>query len=35
MDPLPEAELLRSELKHAMTALEEMLAKDFRTGQVR
>jgi hypothetical protein len=32
MDPSPEAETLRSELRNAMTALEEMLTKDFRTG---
>ena len=35
MDPSPHAEALREELRGAMTALEEMLAKDFRTGQVR
>ena len=32
--PPPHAEALRAELRGAMTALEEMLAKDFRTGQV-
>jgi Fe-S-cluster containining protein len=35
MDPSPHAEALREELRGAMTALEEVLAKDFRTGQVR
>ncbi len=33
LDPSPHAEALRAELRGAMTALEEMLAKDFRTGQ--
>ena len=32
LDPSPHAEALRVELRGAMTALEEMLAKDFRTG---
>ena len=32
LDPSPQAEALREELRGAMTALEEMLAKDFRTG---
>ncbi len=32
LDPSPHAESLRAELRGAMTALEEMLAKDFRTG---
>ena len=32
LDPSPHAESLREELRGAMTALEEMLAKDFRTG---
>jgi hypothetical protein len=32
LDPSPHAEALRAELRGAMTALEEMLAKDFRTG---
>ena len=35
LDPSPYAEALREELRGAMTALEEVLAKDFRTGQVR
>ena len=35
MDPSPEAETLRSELRNAMTALEGILTKDFRTGQAR
>ena len=33
LDPSPHAESLREELRGAMTALEEVLAKDFRTGQ--
>ena len=32
LDPSPQAEALRAELRRAMTALEEMLAKEFRTG---
>jgi Fe-S-cluster containining protein len=32
LDPSPHAEALRAELRGAMTALEEVLAKDFRTG---
>ena len=32
LDPSPHAESLREELRGAMTALEEMLAKDFHTG---
>ena len=32
LDPSPDAEALRAELRGAMTALEVMLAKDFRTG---
>lgn len=32
LDPSPQAEALREELRDAMTALEEMLARDFRTG---
>jgi len=32
LDPSPHAEALRAELRGAMTALEAMLAKDFRTG---
>ncbi len=32
LDPSPHAESLREELRGAMTALEEILAKDFRTG---
>ena len=35
MDPSPPAEALREELRDAMTALEEVLAKDFRTGPAR
>lgn len=35
LDPSPQAEALREELRRAMSALEEMLAKDFRTGQAR
>lgn len=35
LDPSPHAEALREELRGAMTALEEMLTKDFRTGQAR
>jgi Fe-S-cluster containining protein len=35
MDPSPHAEALREELRGAMTALEEVLAKDFRTGPAR
>ena len=33
LDPSPHAESLREELRGAMTALEEVLAKDFRTAQ--
>ena len=33
LDPSPHAESLREELRGEMAALEEMLAKDFRTGQ--
>ena len=32
LDPSPHAEALRAELRGAMTALEEVLTKDFRTG---
>jgi len=32
LDPSPHAEALRAELRAAMTALEEMLAKEFRSG---
>lgn len=35
LDPSPQAEAVREELRRAMSALEEMLAKDFRTGQAR
>ena len=35
LDPSPHAEALRAELRGAMTALEEVLAKDFRTGAAR
>lgn len=35
LDPSPHAEALRKELRCAMSALEEMLDKDFRTGQAR
>lgn len=35
LDPSPHAEALRAELRGAMTALEEVLTKDFRTGQAR
>ena len=35
LDPSPHAEALRAELRGAMTALEEVLAKDFRTGPAR
>ena len=33
--PSPHAEALRAELQSAMTAWEEVLAKDFRTGPAR
>ena len=32
LDPSPHADALRQELRDAMNALEEVLAKDFRTG---
>ena len=32
LDPSPHAEALREELRGAMIALEEVLAKNFRTG---
>ena len=32
LDPSPHAEALHAELRAAMTALEEMLAKEFRSG---
>jgi len=35
LDPAPHAEALRAELQSAMTALEEVLAKDFRIGPAR
>jgi hypothetical protein len=35
LDPSPHAEALRAELQGAMTALEDVLAKDFRTGSAR
>ena len=35
LDPSPHAEALRAELQSAMTAWEEVLAKDFRIGPAR
>lgn len=35
MDPSPDSEALRAELRGAMTALEDVLAKDFRTEPAR
>ncbi len=35
LDPSPHAEALRAELQSAMTAWEEVLAKDFRTEPAR
>ena len=35
LDPFPHAEALRAELQSAMTAWEEVLAKDFRIGPAR
>ena len=35
LSPSPHAEALRAELQSAMTAWEEVLAKDFRTGPAR
>lgn len=35
LDPSPQAEALREELRGAMAALENVLTKDFRTGPAR
>jgi len=35
LDPSPHTEALRNELQGAMTVLEDVLAKDFRTGPAR